>query len=381
MGRRPNRSPVILAVSAEASMDEQEAWLLQMLKDGEDPGEDLDTPRLGSPAVTTQASQPSSSLTSAVSSEQQRAARRPRARTCNDPFQVATAVAATKTHLPEKVTVPAAAAHESLEAWLHANGASSYKSTLCSAFGTVENLVAFAESASDLYTNFAIPRQQAVTLWNAIELERTQRDETQERPFSGLGGQMVSTRQLSKPELEPEPEPEPQQAPERSQPFRPQRLRQLPELGPGRELSKQPSLQQEHARSQDVSLSQAVEADGARVADLVRRSAFATPGSAPRRGSPERPRTVGGVSSLQQGHEGTTHPQNAWLLLPEQSAAVALRKRQRERRMRAEQRRVAIGAEVHKHVLARATRAMQIAEQTMQASLAATAHDCTSTPS
>ena len=315
MGRGPNRSPVILAASAEASMDEEEAWLLQLLKDGEDPGEDPDTPRLGSPAVTTQAS---SRLTATVGPGQQRVARRPRARTSNEPLQVAMVVAATKTRSPEKASVLATEPRESLEEWLHANEASGYMAGLCNAFGTVEDLVAFVESASDLHTNFALPRQQAEALWNAIECERTQRDESQGRPFSGLDDQIVPEPE---PEIEPEPELEPQQTPERSQPF-------------------------------------------------------------PHRASPERPRRLGGVSSLQeQGHRGTTHPRNASLLFPELSAAVALRKRQRERRMRAEQRRVAVGAEVHKHVLARATKAMQAAEQTMQASLAAIAHDGTMPPS
>jgi hypothetical protein len=48
--------------------------------------------------------------------------------------------------------------------------------------------------------------------------------------------------------------------------------------------------------------------------------------------------------------------------------------------MRAEKRRVAVGAQVHNHVLARANKAMQVAEQTMQASLVAIGQDDNAKP-
>ena len=67
--------------------------------------------------------------------------------------------------------------------------------------------------------------------------------------------------------------------------------------------------------------------------------------------------------------------QGVRVLSAEKSAALVLRQRQRERRMRAEQRAAQSRAEAHKHMLARTTKAMQVAEQNINASLAAIMHD------
>ncbi len=358
--------------------DEDEARLLQILKEGEVFGEeDPETPRFESPAKTLQSS---SRLSAAAPSGQQRGLKRTRARTLSDPVQVAMAATAALSNASALPAVP----RTSLKEWLDANGASGYTVGLCSAFGTVEDLVEFAESASDLRTNFALPPQQAEVLWTAIEFDRTLRGGKQVRLPSATESHMPPTRQ---PEPQPEPEPEPKSLPqpEPRQPH-PLRLQTEPRPGPRPELDSRSLVDREYERLQHVSLSQVIESDSHRAAEILRGSTSATTSASPRRPWPARERALGGLSSLHAREEESTAnhfvpARNRRLpLLPEHSSALTFRMRQRERRMRAEQRRVAVGAEVHKHVLSRANKAMQVAEQAMQTSLVALGQDNNATP-
>ena len=96
----------------------------------------------------------------------------------------------------------------SLSVWLRTHGGGQYTTALCSAFGSVDELIEYTESAEDLHANFALPQQAAAGLWVEIIAERRRRKE------ASLAPAMAVQQPKPEPEPEQEPEPEPQREPE-----------------------------------------------------------------------------------------------------------------------------------------------------------------------
>eukprot|EP01046_Picozoa_sp_COSAG06_P000693 COSAG06_NODE_20_length_33882_cov_18.856969_5_plen_463_part_00 len=406
---------MLLAATDEFDEDEdEEAELLQSLKDGVAFGaEDPDTPRFV-PAVGTvqkmnagiaafQTGRPSTPPAMQTISEaadppgaaqptqQHEAAQaRARSRTSSEPVATAAAAATAREETPSAAVGPEA----SLSDWLRAHGASGYTTALCSAFGTVEDLVEYTESAEDLRDNFALPVEVAEAIWSEILAERSRREEQRRKRAMQImvPGEAARTWMEDRAKPEPEPEPEPE-------------VRPLPQRDVQAQL-RGAAAAQEHSQH-GMSLSQAIEVDSERAAEVLRGgvsvSSRSTTGAtgAPACHSPRPVQQQEWTSVLLERTQPSKAPLLSWresraeaptksnssaaggddvgdmdrrgglqLLFPEQSAALALRKRQRERRMRAERRRAAVGLEVHWHMLTRATKAMQMAEDTMQVTLA-----------